>query len=89
MRSALMLCVSVMRCRHPVHVLVTSSDAGTMHWTGHDRDCRSAQRREPRRKEDNDQIDSEQSAHQAANLQFANQFRFIKMQMSRMVLIQP
>jgi hypothetical protein len=76
MRPALMFCAHVMRSRNPVRLAVTSSCAGAVHWTGHDRDRRSAQRRDPRRKKDDDQLRSQQSAYHAANLRFASQFRF-------------
>jgi hypothetical protein len=66
----------VLRGRRPVRVLVVSGCARSMHGTGNDHD--STQRRDPGREENDDQIDGEKSTHHAANLQFANRFRFSK-----------
>jgi hypothetical protein len=59
----------VMRGTGGVRPIRTRSPAGAMHRTGHDGHCGAAQRRDPRRKKNDGQIEREQSAQHVLNLQ--------------------
>jgi hypothetical protein len=78
MRAPLMLGALVMRASHGVCAIRTRYPACAMHWTRHNWHGGAAQRRDPRRKKNDGQIDGEQSAHHAANLQLASPFRVTK-----------
>jgi len=53
----------VVRASHGGCVIMTCRSTGPMHWAGHYRNRSAAQRRDPRRQKDDDQVYGEQSAH--------------------------
>ncbi len=72
-----MFCLLVMAAAsQDVLMVMPAGGASTVHGTGYDRSCDPAQRRDPGREKSDDQTDGEKSTHHAANVLFANRFRF-------------
>ena len=63
---------------HAIGVGMTCCCAGAVHGAGYNASCSTAQRRDPRRQQNDEQFGGEKSTHHAANLQLGNRFRFTK-----------